>query len=104
MAEDLVEFSLSSIGALSLGKKVGGETLTVTYSGTSAVISCLGHGQGDSLARKFRELSDRPAAATTSTAAADPLEQLERLAGLRDKGILSEEEFQTQKSNLLGRM
>jgi hypothetical protein len=103
--EDLVDFSLNSIGALSLAKKMGGETLTVAHSGTSAVITGMGHGQGDGITRKFRELKDRPAhTAQASPVPADPITQIERLAALRDRGILSEEEFQAQKSQILANM
>jgi len=100
-SENLVEFALASIGAISLGKKMGGETLTISHSGTSATITTLQHGQGDAISRKFREIKDQPTA-TTAPAAVDPIEQIERLAGLRDKGILSEDEFQAQKTQLLG--
>ncbi len=104
-SENLVEFGLSSIGALSLSKKMGGETLTITHSGTKATITTLGHGQGDGIARVFRELKDqrveRPA---PSTLTSDPIARIERLAELRDKGILSEEEFQAQKAQLLSNM
>jgi hypothetical protein len=34
--------------------------------------------------------------------AADPIEQLAKLGELRDKGVLTEEEFAAQKANLLG--
>lgn len=105
-SENVVEFALASIGALSLGKKMGGETLTITHSGTSASIGGMGHGQGDAISRKFRELKERPATTVipTVTSGADPIAQIERLASLRDKGILSEAEFQVQKTQLLGNM
>lgn len=104
-SEDLVEFALESIGALSLGKKMGGETLTITHSGTSATITTMGHGQGDGIARKFRELKAAPSPAPEGVArAADPLTQIERLADLRDRGILTEEEFQAQKAQLLSNL
>lgn len=81
---------------------MGGETLTITHSGTTATITTLGHGQGDGIARKFRELKAQPAAERPAAApAADPIAQIERLAELRDKGILSEDEFQGQKTQLL---
>jgi hypothetical protein len=102
-SEDVVEFALASIGAMSLGKKLGGETLIITHSGTSATITTLQHGQGDAIARKFREVKNQPKAASTPVAA-DPIEQIERLATLRDKGILSENEFQAQKIQLLGNL
>ena len=105
ITEDLVDFSLNSIGAMSLGKKIGGETLTITHSGTSAFITTLGPGQGDGIARKFHELKDKPATSTADTPrVSDPIEQIKRLSELRDKGILSEEEFQQQKAQLLTRM
>jgi hypothetical protein len=34
--------------------------------------------------------------------AADPIEQLTRLAALKDQGILTEEEFAAQKAKILG--
>ena len=34
--------------------------------------------------------------------AADPIEQLTKLGELRDKGVLTEEEFEAQKAKLLG--
>lgn len=34
----------------------------------------------------------------------DPIAQIERLAVLRDKGIISSEEFDHKKADLLGRM
>lgn len=44
-----------------------------------------------------------PAAAADATpGAADVADQLERLADLRDRGILTEEEFQREKDKLLG--
>jgi uncharacterized membrane protein YdbT with pleckstrin-like domain len=45
----------------------------------------------------------RPAPATAS-ADADPIAQLERLGALRQKGVVTEEEFQAAKAQLLGRV
>lgn len=42
-----------------------------------------------------REMRPRPAAPTATT-------ELQRLADLRDRGVLTEEEFQTQKRRILG--
>ena len=40
--------------------------------------------------------------APPQAAAADPIEQLTRLGELRDKGVLTDEEFAAQKAKLLG--
>lgn len=42
------------------------------------------------------------AAAPAPPAGADPIAQLERLGELRDKGVLTDEEFAAQKAKLLG--
>jgi hypothetical protein len=45
------------------------------------------------------ELQEKLAAHTSPT---DPLDQIERLSKLRDRGVLSEEELQEQKRRALG--
>jgi Short C-terminal domain len=45
-----------------------------------------------------------PAPAAPAPAAADPLSLIERLAELRAKGVLTEEEFAAKKAELLGRL
>ncbi|MFL4478579.1 PH domain-containing protein [Paeniglutamicibacter sp. ORCA_105] len=102
-SESLTEFSLNSIGAMSIGKKMGGETLSITHSGTTALISGMGHGQADSIARAFRQLKEQPAA-DSRPSPQDPMAQLERLGELHAKGILTDEEFQAQKAQILSRM
>ena len=37
-------------------------------------------------------------------ASADPVEQIRKLAELRDQGLLTEEEFQAKRTELLGRI
>jgi hypothetical protein len=41
-------------------------------------------------------------AAAPAAPAADPIQQLKELAALKDQGILTEEEFATQKAKILG--
>jgi uncharacterized membrane protein YdbT with pleckstrin-like domain len=41
---------------------------------------------------------------TIDTEGGSPLTEIERLAGLKERGLLSEEEFETQKRRLLGRL
>lgn len=56
---------------------------------------------------KRQALMSREAARPASVAApaeADPVAQLERLAALRDRGTVTEEEFQAAKAQLLGRL
>ncbi|MBT2548938.1 PH domain-containing protein [Arthrobacter sp. ISL-65] len=102
-SEDLTSFSLGAIQAVDLKKALGGETLTVSHSGTKAVIMGLGHGQGDSLIRAIRTAQATPAPqqAAPATPTTDIIGQLERLAELKAKGILTDDEFQQQKAVIL---
>ena len=52
----------------------------------------------------LRRLIDenRRASVGPQQAVSDPVEQLQRWAALRDQGLLTDEEFQHQKSKLLG--
>lgn len=109
-SEDLTSFSLGAIQAVDLKKAIGGETLTINHSGTKASITALGHGQGDSLARAVRNAQSASARQPTASSPApspapanDFIAQLERLAELHEKGILSDEEFQAQKAILLSK-
>ena len=43
-----------------------------------------------------------PPQTSAPSGAADPIEQLAKLGELRDKGVLSDEEFAEQKAKLLG--
>ena len=43
-----------------------------------------------------------PPAAPAAPTAADPIEQLQRLADLKNQGILTDEEFAAQKARILG--
>jgi hypothetical protein len=45
---------------------------------------------------------EQPPPQTQAPAAADPIEQLAKLGELRDKGLLTDEEFAEQKAKLLG--
>jgi hypothetical protein len=48
------------------------------------------------------QYSEAPPQAAAPTGGADPIEQLKQLGELRDKGVLTEEEFAAQKAKLLG--
>lgn len=101
------EFGLGSISSLSVSKKLTGETLQVHASGNAAEIKSMMHGQADAVSRAFRSLRQANLSGgggVTGSSANDPIEQLERLASLRDKGILSDDEFETKKAELLNRM
>jgi uncharacterized membrane protein YdbT with pleckstrin-like domain len=86
------------LGYGDLGIATANEAASVTY-----------HFLDDPVEFKRQALMSREAARPSATpgvsaADADPVAQLERLAALRDKGVVTEAEFQTAKTQLLGRM
>jgi hypothetical protein len=111
-AQTVEEFPIKSISSVSVDAKRRGEKLKIHASGNIAEIESMGHGQGDELARQVRKLVEAqsappPAPAPSSPAAeapSDPIEQLKRLAELRDAGVLTEEEFNRKKTQLLGQV
>lgn len=105
--ETVEEFSLGSISSISVSKKMTGETLQIHASGNQAEIKSMGHGQGDAVARAFRDVRSAFSQSGPVTAPAqsdDPIAQLERIASLRDRGILTPEEFEAKKAELIARM
>ncbi|WP_328607468.1 SHOCT domain-containing protein [Amycolatopsis sp. NBC_00345] len=105
-SETVEDFPIAAISSMSLHKKMSGETLLVHAAGTKAEIKSMLHGQGDALIRAFWRVKQTAdgAGATPPAAPDDAIAQLERLAGLRDQGVLSSEEFETKKIDLLRRI
>ncbi|MDQ0259519.1 SHOCT domain-containing protein [Sinomonas atrocyanea] len=107
-SESLTSFSINGIQAVDVKKasmslRSSGETLTISHLGTTAIISKLAHGQGDSLLRAIRGAQESQAASAQPAAQGpvDTVGQLERLAELFDRGVLTQEEFQQQKRAIL---
>jgi len=103
--ETVEEFSLKSITSLETGKKMTGERLVVHVSGNRNEIKGMIHVQADEIVRQFRKLrAEQEAPVATAAPTDDPIAQLEKLAALRDRGIISAEEFDQKKAELMERI
>lgn len=108
--ESLDQFAVDAIQALSISKKMSGERLEVAHSGMKSEITRLGPGQAQRLVDAFRDVKRRrtnpPAAVTSAPAelAKDPMEQLQRLKKLLDASLISHEEFDDKRSEILKRL
>ncbi|AOW92743.1 hypothetical protein BFN03_08680 [Rhodococcus sp. WMMA185] len=105
------EFEFSAIGSLGHSKKMGGETINISISGRSAEIKQVAHGRAETFIQAFRRVKADASAASAPTQtviqaapAPDLAEQIKKLAELREMGALSDEEFESKKSDLLARM
>ena len=72
---------------------------TTAIAGTAAVIG--GHMANKQAAAQAAQGAPEPQYAPAPQAAPDPIEQLTRLAALKDSGALTEAEFEAQKAKLL---
>jgi len=100
------EFSLDAITSVVANKKLSGENLLITVAGNATVISRMMHGQGDAIARVFREVKAnfrvKQNAPTVIHQTSSKAEELAKFAALRDQGILNEDEFAAMKAQILG--
>lgn len=100
------EFSLDAITSVVANKGLSGETLIITVAGNATKINRMMHGQGDAIARVFREVKANFRATQTAPTVIhqtpSKAEELAKFAALRDQGILDEEEFAAIKSQILG--
>jgi hypothetical protein len=85
---------------------VTGETLKVYASGNDSEIKSMMHGQADVIVRAFKAAKQAPATqsapvAPSRPASDDPFAQLERHGELRDKGLISDDDYEAKKAELL---
>lgn len=86
-------------------------TVTIFAAGVKAEIKNVDKGNGKQFVDQVRSFlaTSKPAqqAATappTPAAGSDPMEQLRQLGQLKDAGVLTDEEFQTKKAEILARL
>jgi hypothetical protein len=102
------DFPLRLISSVQTKSGWGTGEMKVFVSGNSASISGIVKSDleplADTVRRAIATQHAAPPTAPSAAAADDPYEALRKLASLRDAGVLTEEEFETKKQDLLGRM
>lgn len=100
------DFPLNAITSVGLKKGFGTGTLVVHVAGAATHIEGVVNADlkhlVDSLRAVVTARSTTPSVAAPATAAPDTFDQLAKLADLLDRGVLTDEEFATQKAKLLG--
>lgn len=100
--------SIAGLGAGTIvGASVGSAMFPVVGTFAGALVggllgSQVGKNVGGAILDTFTGDTSTPSATSASTETEDVLVQLEKLSQLRDKGILTEEEFAAAKAKLLG--
>lgn len=109
MSSKVEEFEFDAIGSLGYSKKMGGESIDIAISGRSAAISQIAHGRAETFIAAFRQVrsgssATGPAHTQQTHSGPDPADQIRKLSELRDAGILTDEEFNSKKMDILSRM
>ena len=105
---DLESFPLSKIAAIEMSKGMMGKSITLKMSGNESKMKWINKGEPETLVNYVREHMGEhrnPSEPTQPMAQVDDIPgQIQKLASLRDAGILTEEEFQSKKTELLSKM
>ena len=105
MGYDMESFPLTKVSAIEMSKGLMGKSITMKMSGNDAKMKWIQKGNPDGVVNYVRENMGEKAAAPVAAPAADDIPtQIQKLASLKDAGILTEEEFATKKAELLAKM
>ena len=110
MSKTTEDFPMEKISSVQWSSGIGLGTLTVFASGNKAEIKNMHKDNGKQIADTIRERLTSTTAhspmreVTGATPQPDTYEQLAKLGQLRDAGVLTTEEFDTKKAELLSRM
>lgn len=101
---DMEVFPYSNISSVVSGKETLGQYVTIHASGNSAKLKWINDKASD-VGAFVKEVQARIGKKAESPSATfDIADQIKKLAELKDTGILTEEEFQSKKTELLAKM
>jgi hypothetical protein len=102
------DFPIDKVSSVQWSSGMLTGSIVIFASGNKSEISNVNKDDGKEMVDKVRHRlsSPREAAPPAPQAAppADPMEQLKKLGELRDAGVVTPEEFEAKKAELLGRM
>lgn len=100
------DFPLKNVSSIQFKKGTLFGSITIFASGNKAEIGNLDKVNGqdfvDEVRQRISAVASSPVNAPPAPTAPDPLDQLKKLAELRDAGVLTPEEFAVQKTKILG--
>lgn len=96
------DFMLHRVTSVGFKSTFGSGKVTIHASGNTVDIESVVSDDGKRFAAAAREVLSRPA--DSAPAQDDPLERLKKLGELRDAGVISPEEFEQKKAELLGKV
>jgi Bacterial PH domain/Short C-terminal domain len=107
MSKTTEDFPMDKVSSVQWTSGMMLGSIVIFASGNKSEIKNVNKDDGKEMVDKIRHRisSPTPSADPTGAAvAADPIEQLRRLGELRDAGVVTPEEFEAKKAELLGRL
>ena len=101
---DLEVFPYSNISSIESSKGMMGHKITLFASGNKATMKWIKEGDADKFIAEVRGRIGKKEEGPVAAAQDDIPTQIKKLAELKEQGILSEEEFETKKKELLAKM
>ena len=101
---DLESFPYENITSFEQGKSKSGPSVTFIASGNQAKLKWINKGDMTAFMEAVRSRMGKRSAVDAGSAAPDIADQIRKLADLRDAGIVSSDEFEAKKTDLLSRM
>jgi hypothetical protein len=102
---DLESFPLSKVSAMEMSYGMMGHSIAMNMSGHDAKMKWIKEGNPEGVVNYIRDnMGEKTVAPAPAPAADDIPTQIQKLASLKDAGILTEEEFTNKKAELLAKM
>ena len=102
---DLEVFPYKNISSFEMGKNLMGHHVSFFASGNKAKVKWI---HGDNFQEFVEAVKENMATqgtpSTPQQASSDPMKQLEKLGKLRDSGVVTKEEFESKKAEILSRI
>jgi hypothetical protein len=103
MGYELEDFPFSNISSIESGKNMMGHNISFFASGNKVKMKWINDGEIKKFVEHVRSEIGKESSSSNSKAENIP-DQIEKLSKLKDQGILTEDEFQAKKEDLLSRM
>jgi hypothetical protein len=103
MGYELEDFPLSKISSIESGKNMMGHNISFFASGNKVKMKWINDGEIKKFVEYVRSEIGKESSSNNSKEESIP-DQIEKLSKLKDQGILTEDEFQAKKVDLLSRL
>ena len=104
MGYDLEGFPFENISSIEQKKGLMGHTMTFYASGNKASMKWINKGDVPNFLNYVQSSIGKPKVENNNTGNSDIPSQIQKLSELKNQGILTEEEFNTKKTELLSKM